>query len=63
MTDRIERMPAGSLDDSGSSPLVPERGEVVYALEPKDAPQDTGNTEESNFWSRLPFLKNRKKKK
>lgn len=62
MTDSLEHMPAGSLDDDAASrPLVPDSGALMYVLEPKE----TGNDKDasSNFWNKLPFLKNRKKKK
>lgn len=62
MTDNLDHMPSGSLDDdAGSHPLVPDRGAVVYALSPKEVRQDEEDS--SNFWNKLPFLKNRKKKK
>lgn len=61
MTDSLDQMPTGSLDDDPANrKLVPDHGAVVYALEPKETPSDE---DDSNFWSKLPFLKNRKKKK
>lgn len=62
MTDSLEHMPAGSLDDDAASrPLVPDSGALMYVLEPKETDKDKDAS--SNFWNKLPFLKNRKKKK
>lgn len=62
MTDSLEHMPAGSLDDDAASrPLVPDSGALMYVLEPKETDNDKDAS--SNFWNKLPFLKNRKKKK
>lgn len=63
MTDSLEHMPAGSLDDDAASrPLVPDSGALIYVLEPKETVKDKDDSS-SNFWNKLPFLKNRKKKK
>ncbi len=65
MVDQLDSVPTGSLDDEPSqSPPAPLGHAVLYALEPKGVPSEQEKEEDSsNFWNRLPFLRNRKKKK
>ncbi len=61
MTDSLNRMPSGSLDDDAANvTLNPADPAVLYALTPKD----TGNApkkEENSILAKLPFLRKKKK--